>query len=75
MFQSTVVRERASHVPEVHLSCGGNAGSRRIPMGELGREIVGGGNHTDTPEVPLVTPQWGQRRKSFFFLPKSIKNT
>ena len=43
-------------------------------MGELGREIVGGGNHTDTPEVPLVvTPQWGQRRKSFFSFLRALK--
>lgn len=51
-----------------------HAGSRRIPVGELGREIVGGGSHTDTPEVSLVvTPQWGQGRKSFFSFLRALK--
>ena len=52
----------------------GNAGSRGIPMGELGREIVGGGSHTDTPEVSLVViPQRAQRRKSIFPFLRALK--
>ena len=43
-------------------------------MGELGREIVGGGSHTGSPGVPLVvTPQWAQRRKSFFSFLRALK--
>ena len=43
-------------------------------MGELGREIVGGGSHTDTPEVSLVViPQRAQRRKSIFPFLRALK--
>ena len=43
-------------------------------MGELGREIMGGGSHTDTPEVSLVvTPQRAQKRKSVFPFLKALK--
>ena len=70
LFQSTVVRERASLVPEIHLSCGAMQEAR----GELGREIVGGGSHTGSPGVPLVvTPQRAQRRKSFFSFLRALK--
>ena len=74
LFQSTVVRERASLGPEIHLSCGAMQEARGIPMGELGREIVGGGSHTGSPGVPLVvTPQRAQRRKSFFSFLRALK--
>ena len=55
-IQSAAVRERASHVPEIHLSCGAMVKAGVCPWEGWGGREWEGVSHTDTPEVSLVVP-------------------